>query len=57
MFGSELERIWGKERFLKFYFSTGTFAGIIMMFYYGIDSEISLIGASGAVYGILLAAK
>ena len=55
MFGSELERIWGKERFLKFYFSTGTFSGIIMMFYYGIESGISLIGASGAVYGILLA--
>lgn len=54
MFGSELERIWGKEHFLKFYFCTGVGAGLVTMLF-GLNSMTPIVGASGAVYGILLA--
>ncbi len=54
MFGSELERVWGKNRFYKFYFTTGIGSGIVSMIF-GINSMIPIVGASGAVYGILLA--
>ena len=54
MFGSELERLWGKRHFLKFYFVTGVGSGIITMFF-GLNSLTPIVGASGAVYGILLA--
>tara|TARA_Y100001970_G_scaffold10590_1_gene12486 strand:+ start:1514 stop:2341 length:828 start_codon:yes stop_codon:yes gene_type:complete len=54
MFGSELERIWGKHRFLKFYFVTGIGSGLITMFF-SLKSMTPIVGASGAVYGVLLA--
>lgn len=54
MFGSELERVWGKNRFYKFYFTTGIGSGIVSMIF-GLNSMIPIVGASGAVYGILLA--
>ena len=54
MFGSELERLWGKNRFIKFYFFTGIGAGIVTMIF-SHNSIIPIVGASGAVYGILLA--
>ena len=54
MFGSELERLWGKVHFLRFYFITGIGAGLLTMLF-GLDSITPIVGASGAVYGILLA--
>jgi len=54
MFGSELERLWGKEHFLKFYFVTGVGAGLVTMIF-GLSSMTPIVGASGAVYGVLLA--
>jgi membrane associated rhomboid family serine protease len=54
MFGSELERIWGKGHFLKFYFVTGVGAGFVTMIF-GLNSMTPIVGASGAVYGVLLA--
>lgn len=54
MFGSELERLWGKTHFLKFYFVTGVGAGIVTALF-GLNSLTPIVGASGAVYGILLA--
>ena len=54
MFGSELERLWGKNRFIKFYFFTGIGAGLVTMIF-SYNSMIPIVGASGAVYGILLA--
>jgi membrane associated rhomboid family serine protease len=62
MFGTELERIWGRRYFLKFYLVTGIGAGILTVLFsmlpIGVAEEISLsvvIGASGAIYGLLLA--
>jgi membrane associated rhomboid family serine protease len=54
MFGSMMERVWGTRRFLKYYFLTGIGAGI-STFLFTINSTIPTIGASGAVYGLLVA--
>ena len=54
MFGSELETVWGKKDFLKYYFFTGIGSGIITLLF-SFNSLIPVVGASGAVYGILLA--
>jgi membrane associated rhomboid family serine protease len=62
MFGTELERMWGTRFFTKYYFVTGIGAAAITLawsltplraaneLYYSL-----MIGASGAVYGVLLA--
>ena len=54
MFGSELERLWGKSYFLKFYFITGVGSGLLTMLF-SLQSITPIVGASGAVYGVLLA--
>ena len=54
MFGSELERLWGKNHFLKFYFVTGVGSGLATMLV-NVQSITPVVGASGAVYGVLLA--
>jgi membrane associated rhomboid family serine protease len=54
MFGTELEMIWGRKEFLKYFFITGTGAGLVTILFQ-LHSSIPVIGASGAVYGILLA--
>ena len=62
MFGVELERTWGSRFFTKFYFVSGVGAAITTLvlsftpFAFADQLYYSLtIGASGAVYGILLA--
>ncbi|MBI3049989.1 MAG: rhomboid family intramembrane serine protease [Acidobacteria bacterium] len=61
MFGVELERVWGSRYFTKFYFVAGVGAALttlILSFAPGLGPQLyySLtIGASGAVYGVLLA--
>jgi membrane associated rhomboid family serine protease len=62
MFGTELERIWGTRYFLKFYFVTGIGAAVLTVFFSLLPFEITrslyrsnVIGASGAIYGLLLA--
>ena len=54
MFGGELERSWGSREFLRFFFVCGIGAGISSVLMEP-NSMIPTIGASGAVYGILLA--
>jgi membrane associated rhomboid family serine protease len=54
MFGSELENLWGTRRFVKYYFFTGIGAGITTALI-NPHSIIPTIGASGAIYGLLLA--
>lgn len=54
MFGNDLERYWGTARFLKYYFITGVGAGACSWLV-SINSPIPTIGASGAIYGLLLA--
>lgn len=54
MFGSEIERYWGSREFLKYYFITGIGAGILTWLS-SINSIVPTIGASGAIFGILVA--
>tara|TARA_Y100001970_G_scaffold358_1_gene421 strand:+ start:2371 stop:3198 length:828 start_codon:yes stop_codon:yes gene_type:complete len=54
MFGSELERLWGKSHFLRFYFYTGIGSGLITLLF-NYQSTTPIVGASGSVYGVLLA--
>ena len=54
MFGNDLERYWGTRRFLNYYFITGIGAGICSWLA-AVNSTAIVIGASGAVYGLLLA--
>jgi len=62
MFGAELERIWGTRFFLKFYFVTGIGAGLLTVLFSLMPFDFAqqlqqsiIIGASGAIYGLLLA--
>lgn len=52
--GPPLEKLWGTAKFLRFYFITGIGAGISTTAV-GPNSLIPTIGASGAIYGIILA--
>ena len=54
VFGRELEQAWGKNNFLKYYFVTGIGSGLVT-YLFQINSDSPVIGASGAVYGVLLA--
>jgi membrane associated rhomboid family serine protease len=57
MFGAELERTWGTKRFLQYYFLCGIGAGVCVVagnaMFGTLDTRT--IGASGAIYGVLLA--
>lgn len=62
MFGRELETVWGKRRFLNFFILCGAGAGLIEiliktipMFWGHRPSDVPTIGASGAIFGILIA--
>jgi membrane associated rhomboid family serine protease len=62
MFGAELERIWGTRFFVKFYFITGVGAAcltvLVSLLPIGPLQQLyasDIVGASGAVYGLLLA--
>lgn len=55
-FGMALERVWGSKKFIIYYFVTGigaAFSYMFVMYLLGHHSYY-MIGASGAVYGVLL---
>ena len=54
MFGSSLEWLWGTRRFVRFYFITGIGAAVCSTLV-APNSTIPIIGASGAIYGLLAA--
>lgn len=55
-FGVELENLWGTRRFLIYYFVCGIGAGISdLLFTPLFTTPLPTIGASGAIYGVLLA--
>jgi len=63
MFGVDLERSWGSRRLYTYFFLTGIGAALINILVKSIvdpqgygTSTVPTIGASGAIYGILLAA-
>ena len=63
MFGSQLAMAWGEERFLRYYLLCGVGAGMIIVTYpvvlklFGGSPNLAIptIGASGAIYGVILA--
>ncbi len=67
MFGNALENVWGPKKFLIYYMATGLGASAIYMLvqslsYFSLPPEyaqeilsVPVLGASGAVFGILLA--
>lgn len=59
IFGIPVEQAWGGRRFLIFYFFTGIGAGItifiVNIILGGLSMQTPTIGASGAVFGLLLA--
>jgi membrane associated rhomboid family serine protease len=62
MFGTELERMWGTRYFLRYYFVAGIGAGLttvaVSLLPFAIFENVYLaltIGASGAIFGVLLA--
>jgi len=52
MFGTEVERAWGTREFVKYYFLCGIGAGIVSCLTF---PNTMTIGASGAVFGVMLA--
>jgi hypothetical protein len=54
MFGSEIEGMWGSREFMRFYFFTGVGAGVLTVLT-DWGSTVPTIGASGAIYGLLVA--
>lgn len=64
MFGVELERMWGTRFFVRYYFVTGIGAAVttLLLAFVPLPGEANLVlrysltvGASGAIYGLLLA--
>lgn len=59
MFGSELESLWGRREFLRYYLITGVGAGLTYMLIMPLIETGTrynvLMGASGAIYGLLAA--
>jgi membrane associated rhomboid family serine protease len=55
--GGELESIWGRWRFLRFYLICGMSAGVLYLLLQVFRSELTtpMVGASGAIYGLLMA--
>jgi membrane associated rhomboid family serine protease len=54
MFGSELESYWGSKKFLRYFLFCGIGAGICTVVFSPYQ-YIPVIGASGSIYGLLLA--
>jgi membrane associated rhomboid family serine protease len=54
-FGPLVEQLWGSKRFLKFYLCAGAAGGIIytLLVIFGVLTAVPMVGASGALYGIL----
>ena len=62
MFGRELELVWGKKRFINYFLLCGVGAGILTVLVKFVPllwgqhpSDVPTIGASGAIFGILIA--
>ena len=58
MFGSELEYNWGSKDFLLYYIACGVGGGLLVWFtaFIGLSSSgVPTIGASGAIFGLLVA--
>ena len=56
IFGKPLEYRWGKKGFLLFYLTTGILANVFTVCIYFLSGQsVTMVGASGAIFGVLLA--
>jgi membrane associated rhomboid family serine protease len=56
MFGGDVERVWGRNRFLTYYFVCVISAGLAQLaFSWVVGSDAMTVGASGGLFGLLLA--
>ena len=56
MFGQDLERLWGSQRFLVFYIVCVIGAGFVQLLVAGVQGGIyPTVGASGGLFGLLIA--
>jgi membrane associated rhomboid family serine protease len=56
MFGSELERIWGQKRYIQFLVASALAAALVQIVWTMlVGSRVPTVGASGALFGLLLA--
>jgi membrane associated rhomboid family serine protease len=62
MFGTDLERVWGERKFYTYYFVCGVGAGLVNVaaawiptFFGRPVADVVTIGASGAIFGVLIA--
>ena len=57
MFGTVIEGTWGRQRFLRYYFICGLGAGVCVLLagLAGSGFAATTVGASGAIFGLLLA--
>jgi membrane associated rhomboid family serine protease len=58
--GSDLEYLWGRRKFTAFFFTCSSFAGLLYLLlqawvYGGEGLYTPMVGASGAIYGLLMA--
>ena len=57
MFGMEIENLWGSKKFTYYYLTCGVVAGLFQLYLpqlFGSSSAAYTIGASGAIYGVLI---
>jgi membrane associated rhomboid family serine protease len=57
LFGAELERTWGTQKFVRFYLTCGVIAGlaaIVVTYSFGSQHSI-IVSSAGAIYGLLAA--
>ena len=56
-FGGPLEQVWGRRKFLFYYFLTGVGAGVVSVPFYFLTGspDAVVLGASGALFGLLMA--
>ncbi len=55
MFGCTIERVWGSSSFYRYFFLCGLGGALFSLIPFGPFWSVQIIGASGALYGILLA--
>ncbi|HUV31145.1 MAG TPA: rhomboid family intramembrane serine protease [Acidobacteriota bacterium] len=57
MFGTEIEYVWGTRRFARFYILCGLAGGVLPLITHGLFAAdpTPILGASGAIYGVLVA--
>ena len=58
VFGTEFEKAFGRDRFIRFYAACGLIGGVAYLLFGLVDpsyANVPVVGASGAIYGLIMA--